>query len=591
MLKKLFSILLALTVSISILPMTVSAESTFKDMPNDWSTQALENAVKNELLKGANGKISPNSKLTRAEMATIINRSFKATKEGSISQFIDVSSNDWYYDQVAKAIQMETFKGDDKRFNPNKSISREEAFLVISRAFKVDKSSNRPSGYTDLSDLSSWAEKEVYGLIQAGYVKGSGNKINPKATITRAEFAQLMHNIVKEYISTPGVYTSAAKGNIMINTPGVTLENLTIDGDLIVGEGVASGNLTLDNVNIEGRLVVRGGGEESIIIKGDSKVAKAVVSRLDGSVAIKAEDQVVIGNIVVKDGSDKVIIKGNVKDIEVETNQVQVILRKSEVENIRVRVPKAKIQVEEDSKVDKIVVQAERATIEGKGKVEKVEVKKGADDSTIKTRDTKIEVAKGVSGTIGTGNAKIQEDTKVENNSDIDKKPTDIIKEDKKSSGGGGGGGGSSSGGSSGGSSQTPSDTKEDKLAKIIAEKVTKLTHSEKDANISFDKEERQVTIEIKNGQADIVDTIIGTNAINILVDTEEVTGYEDYEFAGKTKSKIKQDILTDAWEKLDLKATEDGKLEEIQGKKITVKVKATIDDEKIEDTYTFTFK
>lgn len=590
MLKKLFSILLALTVSISILPMVVSAESTFKDMPNDWSTQALENAVKNELLKGADGKISPNSKLTRAEMATIINRSFKATKEGSISQFIDVSSNDWYHDQVGKAVQMKTFKGDDERFNPNKPISREEAFAVISRAFKVDKSSNRPSGYTDLSDLSSWAEEEVYGLIQAGYVKGSGNKINPKATITRAEFAQLMHNIVKEYINTPGVQKSVEKGNIMVNVPGVTLEDLTIDGDLIVGEGVASGNLTLDNVNVEGRLVVRGGGEESIIIKGDSKVAKAVVSRLDGSVAIKAEDKVVIGNIVVKDGSDKVIIKGNVKDIEVETNNVEVILRKSEVENIRVSVPKAKIQVEEDSKVDKIVVQAERATIEGKGKVEKVEVNKGADDSTIKTRDTKIEVAKGVSGTIGTGNAKIQEDTKVENNSDVDKKPTDIIKEDKKSSGGGGGGGSSSSGGSSGGST-SPSETKEDKLAKIIGEKVTKLTHSEEDASISFDKEERQVTIEIKNGQADIVDTIIGTNAINILVDTEEVTGYEDYEFAGKTKSKIKQDILTDAWEKLDLKATKDGKLEEIQGKKITVKVKATIDDKKIEDTYTFTFK
>ncbi len=96
-----------------------------------------------------------------------------------------------------KSSSNETFQGNKGLLNPDAPITREEAFAVISRAFKVENTKKSPKGYSDLSDISVWAREEVYGLINAGYVQGSNGMIKPKETITRAEFAQLMYNLVK----------------------------------------------------------------------------------------------------------------------------------------------------------------------------------------------------------------------------------------------------------------------------------------------------------------------------------------------------------------------------------------------------------
>ena len=51
--------------------------SDFSDFPNDWSTQAMTEAVENGLLGGvSDGVIAPSGLLTRAQMAAIINRAF-----------------------------------------------------------------------------------------------------------------------------------------------------------------------------------------------------------------------------------------------------------------------------------------------------------------------------------------------------------------------------------------------------------------------------------------------------------------------------------------------------------------------------------
>ena len=77
-------------------------------------------------------------------------------------------------------------------------------------------------------------------LVSAGYVNGSDGKLQPKATITREQFAQVIYNMLSHYITAAGTYTQDLTGNVMVNVPGVILQNMTITGDLIVGEGVGS---------------------------------------------------------------------------------------------------------------------------------------------------------------------------------------------------------------------------------------------------------------------------------------------------------------------------------------------------------------
>lgn len=336
--KRSLSAFLSLILMLSIISaFTFAAE--FTDMPDDWSTSALQSAVSNGLIVGYGGKIMPLGALTRAEMATIVNRSFGAYVKTSISAFTDVSASKWYFDDMSLAVQMKTFIGDGgSLLYPEMLITREQAFLVIARALKLEPTDVVPVGFVDLNNISSWAKKEVYAMINAGYVKGYNGYINPKNTITRAEFAQIMQNIVKKYIYAPGIYTSVPTGNIMVNVPGATLKDVIIHGDLIIGEGVGDGDLTLDGVTVEGRVIVRGGGVNSIMIIGSSDIGTIIVSRVDGAVKISVENGSTVEIMYIDDGDDTVTIIGNIGHLVVSCD-VPVLLQNGVVNKITLTVP------------------------------------------------------------------------------------------------------------------------------------------------------------------------------------------------------------------------------------------------------------
>lgn len=135
--KRLLSLAVVLCMLVSLMPMTVFAASAFSDMPNDYSTAALENAVANGLLKGADGKILPNNNLTRAQMAAVIVRAFGATKEASLTSYKDDNATAWYYSEMSKAVYMKALNGSDGKLMPNDNITREQVFAVIARAMNL----------------------------------------------------------------------------------------------------------------------------------------------------------------------------------------------------------------------------------------------------------------------------------------------------------------------------------------------------------------------------------------------------------------------------------------------------------------------
>ena len=55
-------------------PAVAATADDFTDFPSDWSAPALSQAVENGLLNGYDGKINPTGLLTRAQMATMVNR-------------------------------------------------------------------------------------------------------------------------------------------------------------------------------------------------------------------------------------------------------------------------------------------------------------------------------------------------------------------------------------------------------------------------------------------------------------------------------------------------------------------------------------
>ena len=242
--------------------------SDFSDFPTDWSAPAMTHAVQNGLLNGSDGKILPKGLLTRAQMATMVNRAFASSAKASLTGFTDMVPGVWHYDEMAKSVQMGAFQGADGKLSPNDPITREQAFAVLARAFGLaDGKASSLDKFSDGTQVSSWARGAVAALVEQGYVTGADGALNPQSYITRAEFAQVMDALVATYAD-QDLKDQTVEGNLILRTNS-TLENVTVKGDLILADGVSAASLK--NVTVTGRLVVRGGTDGVKLTKSTAK--------------------------------------------------------------------------------------------------------------------------------------------------------------------------------------------------------------------------------------------------------------------------------------------------------------------------------
>ena len=283
---------LSLAVSASAANTVARKATDFRDFDKSaWYAEAVGAAVDNGLLYGKSSSIiDPNGAMTRAEMAAIINRSFGCYKTADISQYSDVSKSKWYYKDVALAVQMGTYNGRSaSSMAPDAPISRQEAMTVVARALELDYDSYSKtdlSAFSDRSEISNWALPYVRAMVGADYIHGRTKGLEPLDKITRAEFAQIFANIIGTYIVSKGTYDKDIKGSALIRTDDVTLQNMTVDGDLIIGCGAADGKITLDNVTVKGRLLVWGGGTKAVYCNAGTNMPAVVVTRVDDAVKV-----------------------------------------------------------------------------------------------------------------------------------------------------------------------------------------------------------------------------------------------------------------------------------------------------------------
>ena len=376
-----------------LLPANAFAASPedFTDFPTDWSAAGLRSAVQNGLLNGSNGQINSSGLLIRAQMAAIVNRAFAARKTADLSVYSDANTSAWYYNDLELAVAMRTFQGANGKLNPEAPITREEAFVVLARAFALESGDTSVlNNYTDGASVSAWARSSVAALIENGYVNGANGKLNPKTSITRAEFAKVISEMASTYADADDSLSATVDGSVIVRENSVSLSGKTINGDLIIADGVSRIDLT--GVTVTGRIVLRG-GESGVTFK-DTKAGKGIIANTD--IAVSGS----VDNITVAQGSA--------------------------------------ITVNSGASVGSINVNAEGAKITGAGKVETV--KANANNVTVTTTGTKVTAADSISGVKAGDKA-------------VSAGKTETV--GSTASGGGSSSGGSSSGGSSSGSNTT----------------------------------------------------------------------------------------------------------------------------------------
>ena len=111
-------------------PITVN----FVDVPEDaWYAQAVNTLASLGIINGkAAGKFDPNAPITRAQFVAIISRFAKAS--GDSVNFTDVTSDAWYYNYLCTAVNYGWINGKaDGSFAPNANITRAEVATIVNR--------------------------------------------------------------------------------------------------------------------------------------------------------------------------------------------------------------------------------------------------------------------------------------------------------------------------------------------------------------------------------------------------------------------------------------------------------------------------
>lgn len=267
--KKKFVTLLTLTFILMS-----SSVFAFSDTENHWAKDTINKAKDMNIINGyENDLFMPDNNMTRAELVAVVNRLLCLESE-SDKYIPDVTRQDWFHSDIRKAIAVGIIKGDDfGNVSPNDFVTREQAILIISRALNISGNNViKQTSYLDDAEISAWARSEVITFISKNYISGYGdNTIKPKGNITRAEVLTILNRIISENISS-SIADKKIGGTAIIKEKNITLNNVEIFGDLIIGESVAK-TVYMRNVVVNGNLILFGdinSGKNVFIVKGST---------------------------------------------------------------------------------------------------------------------------------------------------------------------------------------------------------------------------------------------------------------------------------------------------------------------------------
>lgn len=271
------------------------------------ATSAVNKLVSWGIMRGDSaGNLNPDRAITRAEFCALLNRAFGYTKAGA-QPFRDVRPRDWFYDDISIAYTAGYFRGSSATAaSPNSTLTREQAATLLCRNLLLQPLSGEDLSFTDSRQASSWSRGYIKAAVEKGILRGDpGGTFRPLDNITRGEVAIMLVRVIGTPVQTPGTYSNSVSGNLMVSTSGVTLENMTVTGDLYITGGVGLGYVTLNNVTVYGSIIASGAGESnegdcSIILKNSTAPEMIVDSLTNQYVTIRSVGDTDIGRVYVR---------------------------------------------------------------------------------------------------------------------------------------------------------------------------------------------------------------------------------------------------------------------------------------------------
>ncbi|MGI6684576.1 MAG: S-layer homology domain-containing protein [Bacillota bacterium] len=173
----------------------------FRDATNHWAKDSIMFLTEftPKIIGGyGNGLFGPDDRVTRAQLAAMLNRVLSLDYHVGKPQFSDVSPGYWGYADIAAAKGAGIVAGfPDGTFRPEKQVTRAELAVIFDRAFDLPY----PAAGISFLDLGkpgfAWADASIIRLAGNGIAAGyPGGLFLPEKSVTRAEVAVFLSRIL-----------------------------------------------------------------------------------------------------------------------------------------------------------------------------------------------------------------------------------------------------------------------------------------------------------------------------------------------------------------------------------------------------------
>jgi hypothetical protein len=242
--------------------------------------------------------------IQRIDFISLINGILKPSKQVDIG-FSDVPKDSWYGQEIAKAVASGYVENKDKvNFYPFTEITRKDAAVMAAHVFALKLSNTKLlSQVKDAQNLDDKELENFCAVIEEGGLSAiSEGRFVPSGVLKLSDALIMLDKCVGQLILKAGNVTQGGSGNIVVGIGNVVLKNLTIGGNLTIGEGAANGDVKLEGVTVQGKLIIRGGGPNSISIKNSQINDDVIVENSAGNVHVLVQGNTSIEQTALQSG-------------------------------------------------------------------------------------------------------------------------------------------------------------------------------------------------------------------------------------------------------------------------------------------------
>ena len=349
--RKLLSLLLALTMTVSLLTVGASAvEPTYDDIAGHWAEASIERWSGHGIIQGNNGKFNPNGQLTCAHFAAILARLLKlpAAKDAGFS---DNTPDAWHYDAINRCAAAGILKGNlNGTVTPNAPITRERAMVMLGRALGIEPIENPDlTQFADGAQVASYARGMLAALIKAGVVGGvTADQLAPQNNITRAATVTILDRAIGTYADKAGETVNAnGKGIVLVVADDVTVTGevnkllvpandieVTVKGSKNIDDITVSGDnskVILDNASADN--VTLDGEKSAVETKNGAKIDNVIVTENAPGANVNVGNGTTIKNVENHAEDTSITGSGTVKKVESDSD-ITVKTKETDVKNI-----------------------------------------------------------------------------------------------------------------------------------------------------------------------------------------------------------------------------------------------------------------